>query len=101
MNIANGIFLTTVTVIIFLLLAHLPILATCSSVNLLLKSSDDIGGRPRTLEFCISIEEMLDNAMYIKGYQDFYCSNGIKYMVDCSESSIDISTLPEKMSPEK
>ena len=43
------------------------------------------------------IEEMLDNAMYIKGYQDFYCSNGIK----CSESSIDISTLPEKMSPEK
>mgnify|MGYP003518631706 CR=1 FL=1 len=47
------------------------------------------------------IEEMLDNAMYIKGYQDFYCSNGIKYMVDCSESSIDISTLPEKMSPEK
>ena len=36
------------------------------------------------------IEEMLDNAMYIKGYQDFYCSNGIKYMVDCSESSIDI-----------
>lgn len=47
------------------------------------------------------IEEMLDNAMYIKGYQDFYCSNEIKYMVDCSESSIDISTLPEKMSPEK
>lgn len=44
---------------------------------------------------------MLDNAMYIKEYQDFYCSNGIKYMVDCSESSIDISTLPEKMSPEK
>ena len=29
------------------------------------------------------IEEMLDNAMYIEGYQDFYCSKGIKYMVDC------------------
>ena len=42
------------------------------------------------------IEEMLDNAMYIKGYQDFYCSNGIKYMVDCSESFVDISMSPEK-----
>ena len=42
------------------------------------------------------IEEMLDNAMYIEEYQDFYCSKGIKYMVDCDGSFIDISMSPEK-----
>ena len=39
---------------------------------------------------------MLDNAMYIEEYQDFYCSKGIKYMVDCDGSFIDISMSPEK-----
>ena len=42
------------------------------------------------------IEEMLDNAMYIEGYQYFYCNNGIKYMVDNSDDWIEISMSPEK-----
>ena len=55
MKAAKGIFFTIVIVSTFFPFAHLFTLSASSSVNLFLKSSDDIPGNPRTLDVCIII----------------------------------------------